>query len=120
MPAGPAEVKAFASELVRRADDGWRTTILHLDNWEEPVELRHRDGLEFIKQLFSDPALQDCLVLQAAKAFRTTGNRTQRVFDKPWQGNGWIDEQEAVQAQHGIDAIIAALQVGVPWRSAVV
>lgn len=101
---------------MQQADDGWVTTTLHLDSWPEPVQLRHCDGLEVIRQLFTHPGLQEEVVLHAAKAYSgTVHDERHRVFDEPWQGDAWIDEQAEVQAKHGIDAVIAALQVSAWW-----
>jgi hypothetical protein len=97
---------------VQQAPDGWVITTLHLDSWPDPVQLRHRDGLQLIEQLFTRPELQEEIVLHAAKAYNgPVQDERHRVWGEPWQGDAWLHAQAGVQAKHGRHAVVAALQV---------
>lgn len=81
---------------------------LRLATWPfGPVKFRYRDGLEWLKDILSDPDVQAHLTFKAVAVYKDG----ERVWSQPFDSNACIAAQEELQNKHGEEAELLALQV---------
>ncbi|KAF5335612.1 hypothetical protein D9757_015360 [Collybiopsis confluens] len=76
---------------------------------DETFTIRHRDPLEAIKALWSDPKFSKDLVYRPAKLFRSkVQSEDERIFSEMWTGGFWNAAQECIPEGGTIAPVIIA------------
>lgn len=112
VPHRASDLKEFGKQLIQELappeTSGWgQPTELRVKHWPEPLLLRHRDGVKWLRGVCSHPDLLKALHLEGAAVYCNG----KRVWSKPWDGDAFLSEQEAVRSKHGRSAKVMALQV---------
>jgi hypothetical protein len=102
-----SDLQLYKEKLLEIEETGWAQTTLQIKHWPDPVVLRHRDGVEWLREVCAHPDLLKAVQWDGKAIFKNG----RRVYSAPVNCDAFLSEQAEVRKQHGSSSKVAALQV---------